>query len=274
VRLLRATMLQTAAWPRYEQITSSHDSALDEVIIKPWGHEYRVYCDPFFDVWRLTIGPGHSTSEHCHPHKLTALICLSGSGRLRLLTGTYLLGAHDLVLIGRGVFHVTEVVGGEPLEVIEIEVPRNKFDLVRANDSYGRQASPYDQSSSDGKVKVGAMVDAPLIDSARYRPCCATGCSRFAVTTGKYLPRRRNAALYAALSLETHSALSDNITLLLSRTTWAETVDPHGVYLAITHSPPIHSTDTARSSRAATASSGQLAGDSSRCVPWPSTAAR
>lgn len=259
VRLLRTTMLQTASWPRYEQITSSRCSELDDVIAKPWGYEYRVYCDPFFDVWRLTIKPGHATSEHCHPHKVTALICLSGSGRLRLLTGTYMLAANDFVLIGRGVFHLTQNVGSEPLEVIEIEVPRNKFDLVRAKDSYGRQASPYGDLSSC-EITVAPMVDAPLVENARYRSSCATGRTRFAIVRGSDLPNRHNATLHAALSLGTHSALSDNITLLLSKATWADTIDPHGIYFAISYAPSRHSRHRDPTVMAATAGSRLPAG--------------
>ena len=236
-RLLNATMLEADSWPRYEEIADGPSPALDDVVAKPWGHEYRIYCDPFFDVWRLTIKPGQSTSEHCHPRKSTALICLAGSGRLRLLTCTYTLAAHDLVLIGRGVFHLTENVGREPLEVIEIEVPRNKFDLVRAEDSYGRRASPYGDPRSQ-QISVPPMVDTPLVDNARYRPFCASGRSRFAVARGDRLPEQRGAALNAALSLATSCALTDTITLLVSTATWPDTIDPHGIYFTISHSPP------------------------------------
>jgi mannose-6-phosphate isomerase-like protein (cupin superfamily) len=233
-RLLNATMLQGESWPRHEEISSDRESDLDDVIAKPWGHEYRIYCDPFFDVWRLTIEPGRSTSEHCHPRKSTALICLAGSGRLRLLAGAYTLGAGDLVQIGRGVFHRTENTGGEPLELIEVEVPRNKFDLVRAEDSYGRRASPYTDPIS-GEITVPPMLSTPLIDNARYRRSCATGRSRFEVVSGHELLDRRDAGLYGALSLATSSALNDTITLLLSTAMWPHTIDRHGVYFTISN---------------------------------------
>jgi mannose-6-phosphate isomerase-like protein (cupin superfamily) len=231
-RLLNATMRQAESWPRYEEITRDQESDLDEVIVKPWGHEYRVYCDPFFDVWQLTIKPRQSTSEHCHPRKSTALICLSGRGKLRLLTGAYMIGAGDLVQIGRGVFHLTENTGEEPLELIEVEVPRNKFDLVRAEDSYGRRASPYTDPSTR-EIAVPPMEDTQLVDNARYRRSCASGRLRFEVVSGSELLHRRDARLYAALSLATSSALNDTITLLLSPAIWPHTIDRHGVYLAI-----------------------------------------
>jgi mannose-6-phosphate isomerase-like protein (cupin superfamily) len=233
-RLLNETMLQARSWPRHEEITSDHGSQLDEVIAKPWGYEYRVYCDPFFDVWRLTISPGCSTSEHCHPRKSTALICLAGNGRLRLLSGAYRLEPADLVHIGRGVFHMTENIGPQPLELIEVEVPRNKFDLVRASDSYGRHATPYADPPSH-ELTLPPMVSTPLVDHARYRVSCATGRSHFEIVSGDEVLSQRDSALRVALSLATSDALSDTITLVLSMPIWQHAIDRRGVYFTITN---------------------------------------
>jgi mannose-6-phosphate isomerase-like protein (cupin superfamily) len=232
--LLNATMLDKDSWPRYEEIQERARSALDNVIAKPWGHEYRIYCDPFFDVWRLTIKDGQSTSEHCHPRKSTALICLSGSAQLKLVSGLYALGAGDLVLIGRGVFHATVNAGDEPCELIEIEVPRNKFDLVRAADAYGRQASPYADPCSR-QIVVPPMRSTPLVDNARYRPACASGRSRFSVARGVDVAGGDGATVYAALSLATSCALTDTITVLLATGGWPDTIDPHGTYFTMAH---------------------------------------
>src|SRR6476660_1400694 len=43
------------------------DKYLNELIPKPWGHEYRIYTDNIYDVWKLRITPGGQTSLHCHP---------------------------------------------------------------------------------------------------------------------------------------------------------------------------------------------------------------
>ena len=234
-RLLDATMEQAGSWPRYEEISSHSASELDDVISKPWGHEYRIYRDPFFDIWLLTIGSGHSTSEHCHPRKSTALICLSGEGYLRVQGHAYRLSAGDIVVIGRGVFHLTKNIGTQPLEVIEVEVPRNKFDLVRAEDSYGRKASPYSDPTMD-EIEVAAMVSTPLQNNAKYRPLCATGSSFFDVVLGNDLTHRdapRDGSLYAALSLATSCALNDTIMLTASTVGWPDAVDPAGIYFTI-----------------------------------------
>ncbi|WP_157871056.1 cupin domain-containing protein [Gluconacetobacter diazotrophicus] len=56
------------------------DIYLNDFIKKPWGHEYRVYCDSMYDVWKLRIDPAQTTSMHCHLHKDTVLLCLGGTG--------------------------------------------------------------------------------------------------------------------------------------------------------------------------------------------------
>ncbi|OTP93517.1 hypothetical protein B6D16_12545 [Gilliamella apicola] len=56
------------------------DTYLNGLIKKPWGFEYRIYADNFYDVWRLHINPNSKTSMHCHPRKDTVLLCLGGNG--------------------------------------------------------------------------------------------------------------------------------------------------------------------------------------------------
>lgn len=233
--LLNTTMRETRGWPRYENIGIDQDPALDGVITKPWGHEYRVYRDPFFDVWRLSINAGCSTSEHCHPHKSTALICLSGAGKVRFLNGDYGIAPPDLLHIGRGVFHGTENTGSTPLVLIEVEVPRNKLDLVRANDRYGRGGTPYVDPPSHTLVPP-PLLRAPLVPNACYRTVCAGGQSRFAIVRGESILVHENATLRAALSLAVGDALRDTITLLPTTEIAPQTIDRHGVYLAISHS--------------------------------------
>ena len=232
-------MQQIESWPRYETISGDNNSTLDGVIAKPWGREYRIYRDPFFDIWLLKIEPGQSTSEHCHPRKSTALICVSGEGHLDVLSGRHVLRAHDIVVIGKGVFHSTRNIGDQPLEVIEVEVPRNKFDLVRAGDAYGRKASHYADPPID-EIAVATMKDTPLLSYAKYRPFCATGRHRFDVVRGDELSCSdplRDGAFSVILSLATSCALNDRIVLLASPTEWPRTVDPAGVYFTILESP-------------------------------------
>lgn len=112
--------------------------------MKPWGHEYRIYIDTVHDIWKLSLKAGHKTSTHCHPRKDTILLCLSGSGRLRSCDDEQVIYAGDYVHIKKGAFHSTENIGNDSLDLIEVEMPRNKFDLVRSTDHYGRAQTEYE----------------------------------------------------------------------------------------------------------------------------------
>lgn len=124
------------------------DLHLHSLIEKPWGFEYRVYCDSVFDVWKLHISPQKKTSMHCHIQKDTVLICLSGSGITKFLDGNEInISIGQVLYIERGVFHQTISTGNDYLELIEIENPRNKFDLLRLSDDYGRANQSYEKNN-------------------------------------------------------------------------------------------------------------------------------
>lgn len=125
------------------------DIHLNDFIEKPWGFEYRIYCDSVFDAWKLHISPDESTSMHCHIQKDTVLICLKGSGLTQFLDGNkYPLQPGESIYINKGVFHQT-IAGKSGIELLEIENPRNKFDLLRLQDKYGRQNTAYEKKSQD-----------------------------------------------------------------------------------------------------------------------------
>ncbi|WP_446469537.1 cupin domain-containing protein [Xenorhabdus stockiae] len=124
------------------------DLHLYALIEKPWGFEYRIYCDSVFDVWKLHISPQEKTSMHCHIQKNTVLICLSGSGVTKFLNGDEVkIFSGKVIYIEKGVFHQTISTGENYLELIEVENPRNKFDLLRFSDEYGRVTKSYEKNS-------------------------------------------------------------------------------------------------------------------------------
>ncbi|GGJ49550.1 cupin domain-containing protein [Deinococcus roseus] len=136
---------QSIAYSALKNESFQDDGYLDGLIEKPWGYEFRTYCDPFFDIWKLTIKPAQRTSVHCHPRKETILICLSGEGILASLDREEVISAGSYIHIDRGVFHSTRNISAtENLELIEVENPRNKFDLVRIKDAYGRESMGYE----------------------------------------------------------------------------------------------------------------------------------
>ena len=135
---------------------------LDQVIPKPWGHELRTFADEYFDVWTLAIGPGHATSMHVHPRKLTYLVCLDGDGTTAGLSGEIPVGRGTIMRIAPGAFHSTRNTGSGQLHLTEVEVPRNKLDLLRLADGYSRQGTGYETG-------FRALDDLPLRD-VRHRP--------------------------------------------------------------------------------------------------------
>jgi mannose-6-phosphate isomerase-like protein (cupin superfamily) len=94
------------------------DLYLDNVIPKPWGLEFRVFADNLYDIWKLTLFPGMSTSMHCHPRKETALVCLGGTGCISFATESYAISAGTIAYIPKGVFHATENQGSSNLELL------------------------------------------------------------------------------------------------------------------------------------------------------------
>lgn len=126
------------------------------VVIKPWGYEYLMYQNDKVGLWLLHLRTGDSTSLHCHPRKKTGLVLLSGEARLNYLNDGVHLKPLDRVMIRPGLFHSTKAVSPDGIILLEIETPRDKENLVRLEDSYGREAKPYE----------GREADAPLMPDA------------------------------------------------------------------------------------------------------------
>jgi mannose-6-phosphate isomerase-like protein (cupin superfamily) len=216
-----------------EQFHADGDTYLEEVIAKPWGLEYRVYADTFYDVWKLRLRPGQSTSTHCHPRKDTALLCLDGSGSTRFLGDEQAIRPHDVVHIRRGVFHRTENTGAGPLDLVEIELPRNKLDLVRSGDSYGRAGRGYETETID---HVGAdMVRVDLVVHARLRRRSFVGDYRFDVRRGDAIALGGTSMFAVSLSLQ-HAVMNEIHVFALSGPA-ATLPEPDGTYLTISHRP-------------------------------------
>ncbi|KAA2260650.1 cupin domain-containing protein [Solihabitans fulvus] len=180
-------LVRQGARPGNEQFDG--DAHLSDVIPKPWGYEYRAYADDFFDFWNLHIEPGRSTSMHVHPRKLTYLLCMSGQGVTIGLTQEILVRAGTMVRIAGGTFHATRNIGAEPLALIEVELPRNKFDLIRYRDDYARAGTPYETDSepADGHP----MRTVPYLPNAAMRDRSPDGRFGFALRTGMDIFYRR-----------------------------------------------------------------------------------
>ncbi len=185
------------------------DLYLDGIIPKPWGHEYRIYADALYDIWKLKLLPGQSTSMHCHPRKETALLCLAGQGKVQIWEQSYLVEAGNCIHIRKGVFHATENIGDSPLELVEVETPRNKFDLVRANDKYGRRGKIYEQKNLDQKI-----LDINYVKynrEGKIRTACIANKFNFGLRAGMDMIGRPTNDLMFTVSLGIKNALSHDI---------------------------------------------------------------
>lgn len=131
-----------------------HESA---VVRKPWGYEYLVYQNEKVGLWLLHLRPGASTSLHCHPRKKTGLVLLAGEAHLSYLNDGVHLKPLDRVMIRPGLFHSTKAVSPEGIMLLEIETPRDKENLVRLEDAYGREAKPYEGPEADEPLMPDAL---------------------------------------------------------------------------------------------------------------------
>lgn len=116
----------------------------DVIVRKPWGYEYLMYQNGIVGVWFLHINQGSRTSLHCHPIKKTGLILLSGEAVISFLNDSKFLRSLSKVGIRQGVFHSTAAISPEGISVIEIETPCVKENLVRLDDTYGRDEIAYE----------------------------------------------------------------------------------------------------------------------------------
>jgi mannose-6-phosphate isomerase-like protein (cupin superfamily) len=227
---LRGAVLSLQA----EQFDSETHGYLDDVIPKPWGYEFRVYADDLYDVWKLCLSPGQGTSVHCHPRKETALLCLAGFGRMRLLDREQPVAAGNVVLLGKGVFHGTENTGQDNLHLVEVEVPRNKFDLVRLRDRYGRQGTQYEteRMEADALLRSGHLTP-----HSKFRAAVRRDAFRFGIRAGLDLVTRPDPHLLFAVSLSVGNALDHTITVHRASIV-GRAVAPEHLYLTISRPAP------------------------------------
>lgn len=115
------------------------------IVKKPWGYEYLAYENEDVAIWILHISKDQSTSMHCHPKKTTGLVVLDGIAEISFLADTKILKSLNKVMIRRGLFHRT--VALTDLILLEIETPKDKHDLVRLKDVYGREFKSYEDKS-------------------------------------------------------------------------------------------------------------------------------
>lgn len=214
---------------RFEDFTK--DLYLDAVIDKPWGHEYRIYADMLIDVWKLMLAPGQSTSMHCHPRKETVLMCLGGRLQINFLTRAIQVEAGQFARIPKGVFHSTDNLGITDAHLIEVETPRNKFDLVRKNDRYGRQGQQYEARPSPQEIADLRADPSNPYSKIRYQDL--QGFFAFDVLTGSQIKDRKQSPDFA-VSLSIEAAINQRIDVFKNCAADLAQIKPDARYLALT----------------------------------------
>ena len=121
------------------------------VVKKPWGYEYLAYENEFVGLWFLKINYKQSTSFHCHPLKTSGLFVIDGRAEVSFFDNKYVVEAGQKMMIRKGLFHSTKSLSENGSFIFEIETPKDKLDLVRLNDLYGRTAKPYEGKSEEIK---------------------------------------------------------------------------------------------------------------------------
>ncbi len=119
----------------------------DSVIPKPWGNEYIAFENKYLSIWFLNIKKGQKTSLHCHPNKKTGLILLKNQARISLIERNFKIKGLSKIMIRSECFHQTEALNKD-ICVLEIETPKNKKNLVRIKDQYGRKNKGYESKNT------------------------------------------------------------------------------------------------------------------------------
>lgn len=179
---------------------STRHAYLDDFITKPWGHEIRVYDDVWMDVWQLQINAGYSTSLHAHRRKETCLICIAGQGAISTGADEHIeLTVGSVIHIRAGALHRSWTETG--MSLVEVESPRDKFDLVRIDDSYGRVGLPYENPLASQPQPCPLVMQFGGPPRARLRKHSINGNFRFNLEAAAHA-RRRPDEVIAAIAVE------------------------------------------------------------------------
>lgn len=121
----------------------------DVVVKKPWGYEYLAYENEYVGLWFLKLDKDHKTSFHCHPLKTSGLFVIKGEAMVSFFEDNFIVKTGQKMMIRKGLFHSTKSVSQGGTLILEIETPKDKLDLVRLDDMYGRTAKPYEGTSEE-----------------------------------------------------------------------------------------------------------------------------
>ncbi len=128
-----------------EKLRSSErsETELHREVYRPWGKYDSVDVGEHFQVKRITVKPGQSTSMQKHHHRAEHWIIVSGTARINCDDKTFLCTENQAAFIPQGSKHRISNPGKIPMEMIEVQtgVYLGEDDIVRYEDDYGRRSS-------------------------------------------------------------------------------------------------------------------------------------
>ena len=119
------------------------ETELHREVYRPWGKYDGIDVGERFQVKRITIKPGGSTSMQMHHHRAEHWIIVSGIAEITCGEEMFLCGENKSAFIPQGSKHRISNPGKLPMEMIEVQTGSylGEDDIVRFEDQYGRQDS-------------------------------------------------------------------------------------------------------------------------------------
>lgn len=126
----------------------------NKIYIKPWGYEKLIYENNHLAIWCLNMKKNESTSFHCHYHKESKMILLSGSAKIKTFDKIIEQSKLSIYTIPACKFHSLLSLSDDTV-ILEIEVFdstitfSDKCDIYRYNDKYNRKTETITSTTID-----------------------------------------------------------------------------------------------------------------------------
>lgn len=116
---------------------------LHREVYRPWGKYDGVDEGERFQVKRITVKAGQSTSMQMHYHRAEHWIIVSGMAEITCGDKTFMCAENQSAFIPQGSMHRIANPGKLPMEMIEVQTGSylGEDDIVRFDDQYGRSGS-------------------------------------------------------------------------------------------------------------------------------------
>ncbi len=116
------------------------EAELHREVYRPWGKYDSIDNGERFQVKRITVKPGESTSVQMHHHRAEHWIIVSGVAEITCADKTFLCTENQSAFIPQGSKHRIANPGKLMMEMIEVQTGSylGEDDIVRFEDQYGR----------------------------------------------------------------------------------------------------------------------------------------